>query len=59
MRLICLETAIHVPETHLEGRMSQNIETGFSLNLIACRSGEFKTVTKKYTSYPFFTPKIN
>ena len=46
MRLMCLKTAIHVPETLLEGRASQNFDTGLSLNLIACRSGEFKDFTK-------------
>ena len=58
MRLICLKAAIHVPETHLEGTVSQNFDTGLSLNLIACRSREFKRITKKYKSYPFFALKI-
>ena len=40
MRLICLETAIHVLDTHLEGKVSQNFDTGLSLNLIACTKSE-------------------
>ena len=58
IRHICLKTAIHVPKTYLERSVSQNFDTGLSINLIACRSGEFKKDTKKYKSYPFFAPKI-
>ena len=43
MRLICLKTAIHVPETQLEGRVSQkSFDMDLNLNLIACRSGELQ-----------------
>ena len=45
IRFTCLKTAIHVSETHWEGRRSQNIDIGLSLKVIACRSGGFK---KKY-----------
>ena len=30
IRLICLETAKHVLDTHLEGSVSQNVDTGLS-----------------------------
>ena len=46
MRLTCLKTAIHVHETHLEGRVSQNFNIGLSLDLKVCTSGEFQNVTK-------------
>ena len=42
IRLTCFRTAIHVSETHLEGRVSQNFDVGLSLNFIACRSGGFQ-----------------
>ena len=58
MRLLCMKTAIHVPETLLEGSLSQNFDTGLSLNLIACRSEEFKNITKKIQKLPFFALKI-
>ena len=57
MRLTCMKTAMHVPETHLEGRVSQNIYIGLSLDLMACRRGEFKKNTKNHKSYPFFALK--
>ena len=34
MRLICLKIVIHVLKTHLEGRVSQNVDIGLSFNLI-------------------------
>ena len=52
-----METAIHVSETHLEGRVSQNFDIGLSLNFIACRSGGFKKIQKNHKSYPFFALK--
>ena len=42
MRLTCLKIAMHVHETHLEGRVSQNFDIGLSSNFIACRSGGFQ-----------------
>ena len=54
IRLTWLKTAIHSPETHLEGRVSQNFDIRLSLNFIACRSGGFKKDTKIHKSYPFF-----
>ena len=53
-----METAIHVSETHLEGRVSQNFDIGLSLNFIACRSGGFKKNTKKSPKLPVFCSKI-
>ena len=53
-----METAIHVSETHLEGRVSQNVDIGLSLNFIACRSGGFKKNTKKSQKLPIFCSKI-
>ena len=50
--------AIHVSETHLEGRVSQNVDIGCSLNFIACRSGGFKKNTKKSQKLPVFCSKI-
>ena len=47
MILRCLKMAIHVHETHSEGRVSQNFDIGLSLNFIACKSGVFKKNTKK------------
>ena len=54
IRLTCLKTAIHVPETHLEGRVSQNVDIGLSLNSIVCRSGGFKKNIKKITKVTHF-----
>ena len=54
MRLICLKTAIHALDTHLEGRVSQNFDTGLGLSLIACRSGEFLKNTRKIQKLPVF-----
>ena len=53
-----METAIHVSETHLEGRVSQNFDIGLSLNFTACRSGGFKKNTKKSQKLPVFCSKI-
>ena len=49
-----METAIHVSETYLEGRVSQNFDIGLSLNFIACRSGGFKKKYKKITKVTRF-----
>ena len=47
MRLSCLKTAIHVPETRLEGSVSQDFDKGLSLNLKACRNGDkLQKITK-------------
>ena len=54
MRLTCLKTAIHVPYTHLEGKVSHFFVIGLSLNLIACRSGELKKNTTKSKKLPVF-----
>ena len=48
MRVTCLKTAIHVPETHLEARVSQNFYIGLRLNLIACRSMGISKNSKNY-----------
>ena len=61
MRVTCLKTAIHVPETHLEARVSQNFYIGLRLNLIACRSGEFQKIqriTKISQKLPVFCSTI-
>ena len=57
-RTTYLKTAIHVSKTHLEGRVSQNFDIGFSLNFIASRSGGFKKNTKKSQKLPVFCSKI-
>ena len=57
IRLTCLKMVIHVSETHLEGRMSQNFDIGLSLYFIACRSGGFQKIQKNHKSYPFFVLK--
>ena len=54
IRLTCLKMAIQVSEIHLEGKVSQNLYIGLSLNFIACKSGGFK---KNHKSYPFFALK--
>ena len=46
MRLTCLKMAMHVYETHLERRLSQNVDIGLGSNFIACRSGGFQKNTK-------------
>ena len=51
IRLTCLKTAIHVSETHLEGKVSQNSDIGLSLNCIACRSGQLPKKTTKVTRF--------
>ena len=58
IRLTCLKMAIHVSETHLEGRVSQNFDIGLSLYFIACRSGGFQKNTKKSQKLPVFCSKI-
>ena len=58
MILICLKMAIHVHETHSEGRVSQNFDTGLSLNFIVCRSGVFTQNTKKIQKLPVFCSKM-
>ena len=58
IRLTCLETAIHVSETPLEGRVSENFDICLSLNFIACRSGGFKRNTKKSQKLSVFCSKI-
>ena len=50
--------AIHVSKTHLEGRVSQNFDIGFSLDFIVCRSGGFKKNTQKSQKLPVFCSKI-
>ena len=40
--------AIHVSETHLGGKVSQNFDIGISLNFTACRSGGLKKNTKNH-----------
>ena len=54
MRLTCLKMAMHVYETHLEGRVSQNVDIGLSLNFIACRTGGFQKNTKNSQKLPVF-----
>ena len=51
-----LENGYTCFETHLEGRVSQNVDIGLSLNFIACRSGVFFffKYQKHHKSYPFF-----
>ena len=58
MRLTYLKMAMHVYETHLEGRVSQNFDIGLSLNFIACRSGRFKKNTKNSQKLPVFCSKM-
>ena len=47
MRLTCWKMAIHVSETHLEGRVSLNFAVVISLNFLACSSGGLKINTTK------------
>ena len=49
-----MKTAIHVAETHYEGRVSQNVDTCLSVCFIKCMCAP----EKKYKSYPFFYSKI-
>ena len=58
MRLTCLKTDMHVYETYLEGRVSQNFDIGLSINLIACRSGGFQENTKNSQKLPVFCSKM-
>ena len=58
IRITSLKTAIHVPKTHLEGRVSQNFDISLSLNFIACRSGGFQKNTKKSQKLPVFCSKM-
>ena len=58
MRLTYLKMDMHVYETYLEGRVSQNVDIGLSLNFIACRSGGFQKNTKKSQKLPVFYSKI-
>ena len=57
MILICLRIVIHVLRIHLEGRVSQNFDIGFSFNLVAFRKGDFKQITIKSQKFPFFALK--
>ena len=57
-RRTCLKTAIHVHETHLGGRVSQNFDIGLSLNLTASRKGDFEKSAKKSQKLPVFCSKI-
>ena len=50
--------AIHVPDTRLEGRVSQNFDIGVSSKFIACRSGDLKKNTKKSQKLPVFCSKM-
>ena len=54
IRLTCLKIVRHVLKTHLEGRVSQNVDICLSFNLIAFRRGDFQ---KNHKSYPFFALK--
>ena len=53
-----MKMVVHVSETHLEGRVSQNVDICLSFNFIACRSGGFKKNTKKSQKLPVFCPKM-
>ena len=53
MRLTCLKMVIHVPETHLEAKVSQNLDIGLSFNLIAYRNGEIQKNSKSYRLFIF------
>ena len=54
MRLTCLKIVRHVFKTHLEGRVSQNVDICLSFNLIAFRRGDFQKITKKSQKLPVF-----
>ena len=58
MRLTCLKMAMHVYETHFEGRVSQNFDIGLSFNFIACRSEGFQKNAKKITKVTLFCSKM-
>ena len=58
VRLICLRIVIHVLRIHLEGRVSQNVDIGFSFNLVAFRKGDFKKNYNKITKVPVFCSEI-
>ena len=58
MRLTCLKIVRDVLETHLEGRVSRNLEICLSFNLIAFRRGDFQENTKISQKLPVFCSKI-
>ena len=58
IRLTSFKTAIHVSETHLEGRVSQNFDICLSLNFVACRNGGFQQNTKKSQKLLIFFSKM-
>ena len=49
-----LENGYTCFETHFEERVSQNVDIGLSLNVLACRSGGFKKNTKNITKVTRF-----
>ena len=40
--LICLTIVIHIAETCLEGRVSQNFDIGLNFGVMVCRRREFE-----------------
>ena len=49
---------IHVAETRLEGRVSQNFDIGLSFCFILCRRLNFEKTNKKSQKLPVFCSKI-
>ena len=57
MKVTMMKTAIHVAETHWEGRVSQDFHIGlFFLSYVG--KWIFILNTKQYKSYPVFALKI-
>ena len=49
-----IKIAIHVSETSLEEKVSQNVDIGLGFCFILCRRLNFAKNTKNHKSYPFF-----
>ena len=54
MKITGIKLAIHVAEIRLEGRVSQNFDTGLSFCFMLCRRLNFKKEKKKITKVTRF-----
>ena len=54
MKITGIKLAIHVPEIHLEGRVSQNFDIGLSFCFMLCRRLNFLSKYKKITKVTRF-----
>ena len=57
MALILFEISIHINKVCLEGRVSQNVDIGFSFCFMLCRSSKFGKNGKTYQKFPVFGHK--